>query len=54
MKANLKLTSTELWHLIRLLQDNEAMGEYWGNQKQYWLRHARLLVQLCEAHESLP
>lgn len=43
---SVKLTSSELNHIIELMCLNKNRGEYYGNRDQYWKRHQRILNKL--------
>ena len=41
-----KLTSSEINHIIELMYLNKNRGEYYGNREQYWKRHQRILDKI--------
>ncbi len=41
-----KLTESEIKHIINLIIDNEREGIYYGPSKQYWARSARIKEKL--------
>lgn len=40
------LTQAEVRHLQSLLQDSVRSGEYYGDRRQYWNRHQRIVDKL--------
>lgn len=42
----IKLTESEIKHIINLIIDNEREGIYYGPSKQYWARSARIKEKL--------
>ena len=51
----LKLTGPELGHIFDLLNMNSQDGIYFGNVKQYWARHDRIVEKINQAYsDSLP
>lgn len=43
---SVRLTASELTHIIELMFMNKNSGEYYGNREQYWKRHQRILDKL--------
>lgn len=43
---SVKLTSSEVNHIVELMYLNKNKGEYYGNREQYWKRHQRILDKL--------
>jgi hypothetical protein len=43
---NGNLTETERDHLLTLLAEAKAEGNYYGNRDQYWRRHERIVFKL--------
>ncbi len=43
---SVRLTASELTHIIELMFMNKNRGEYYGNREQYWKRHQRILDKL--------
>ena len=48
---NEKLTPTMKAQLLGYCEDIKTMGGYYGNKKQFWARHEKL-VKWIEAHEA--
>ncbi len=42
----IKLTKSELNHIIELMYLNKKQGEFYGNRQQYWKRHQRILNKI--------
>jgi hypothetical protein len=42
----IKLTASEINHIIELMYLNKNQGEYYGNREQYWKRHQRILDKI--------
>lgn len=38
----MKFTKAEINHLLGLIETNERERVYWGNEKHYWNRSAKL------------
>ena len=45
-KKIVKLSKSELNHIIELMYLNKNQGEYYGNREQYWGRHQRILNKI--------
>lgn len=37
---------SEINHIVKVLKENERLGEYYGNKEQYWKRHQNILDKL--------
>lgn len=42
----IKLTASEVNHIVELMYLNKNKGEYYGNREQYWKRHQRILDKI--------
>ena len=43
---------SEVNHILRLIQDNESEGTYYGNRDEYWLRSNRIKAKLLGPPEN--
>lgn len=42
----MKLTKPEVFHMLRLIEDNEREGDYYGPREQYSIRSERIKAKL--------
>jgi hypothetical protein len=42
----IRLTKSEIEHLLCLIHDNQREGNYWGNKIYYWKRSERIESKL--------
>lgn len=51
-KRKIELTQPEINDILTLLYSNKEEGSYYGTQRHWWNRHARIIEELTKVDET--